>query len=1151
MVKKFASLSLTVIITIGCILTFATAPVFADPAPGAPPTNLVATGVSANQIDLSWVDNSNDETGFSIERSSEYEFQVVDIDWTVASDMTTFSDTTTAVGNLYYYRVHASPPWTPDTQSTNIVEVSTYAPAQPIVTVTHLSSNRVDLSWTSDPEASGTWSGSASFQVERATGNPITTWTTIDNNLTYPTTGCSDMAVTPSTDYHYRVNATSVMGSSQSAPPTDITTPSTDTSPEIGVKLNGTNNVNLGSVIDFGNTEVDVEVFKVFNIENTGDAPLNLLGGLAKVVIGGPDAAEFYLNFQPQSPIYPNNSKTFTVVFNPSSPGLKTATVSIANDDPDENENPYTFTIQGTATAPPAFITVYFPSGGDAWVIGTYRQIVWEPIDISGPFTIAISRDNGSTWEIIVNDTANESEYLWNVTGPGTAQAIIKVSSVNNPWVFGESDPFTVVASEIKVSYNGVEIIAGDLVPSIVDGTDFGSVEANDGTISRVFTITNTGTANLELTGYPAKVVVSGDLPLYFSVSWDAGNNVLLPGGGDFTTFTITFDPKAVGTFNAQITIESNDVDENPYIFAISGTGTTNPAPVAVDDVYSVNEDEILDVNAPGVLANDTDDDPLEAILVAEPEHGTLYHYGLNVELTIGKFIYTPDPDFNGTDTFTYKVTDGLAESNIATVSITVNAVNDAPVAVDEGYSVYEDTTLAVTGIGIFWNDTDVDGNSLTATVVEGVAHGTLTAFPGDGSFTYTPDANWFGVDSFTYKVNDGTTNSNVATVTINVVAVNDLPVVNPDTYTVHEGGVLTIPAPGVLGNDSDIDSTLTAREDSNPARGILSLNSNGSFTYTPSATYNGPDSFTYLAFDGEVTVRGAVTLNVTAVNNAPVAADYFYSTNEGTQLVVAAPGVLVDDTDADFDTLTAVKVTDPAHGTLILNSNGAFTYTPAANYSGTDFFTYTANDGIVDSNVATVNITVNPISVNPIVVTSPNGGENWEVFSVQTITWSSTGVSGPVKIELSRDGGVTWKTIVPRTPNDSSQRWIVLRGATTQAKIKVSCISDPALFDISDANFNIVEPSITVISPNGGESWKIGSTQTITWNSTSVLSVKIELSRNGGTTWTTIATGIANHGNKTWKVTGPVTAHARIRVVSLSNSASDISDTDFSITPK
>jgi len=838
-------------------------PVFAA---GAPPTNLVATGISAGQINLTWNDNSNGQTGFRIERCSNDAFEGTFDYWDVAAGVTAFSDTTTAVGNLYYYHVYASPK-TPDSVPSNVVEVSTYAPAQPIVTVTHLSSNRVDLAWTSDPEASGTWSGGATFQVECATGNPITEWITIAASLTYPTTSYSDTTVAASTDYHYRVSATNVMGSSQSAPPTDVTTPSADASPEITVKWNGTEIVNLGSVIDFGNTEVEIEAVEVFTIENTGDAPLNLLGPGFKVVIGGDDALDFSVPAQPPSPILPNNSVPVAVTFRPSSPGQKTATVSIANDDPDGDENPYTFTIRGNATAPPAVIDVTRPSGWESWVVGSFQSITWDSFNVTGLIDIAISRDNGSTWAIIGNNTANDSEYLWIVTGPVTAQAIIKVSSVDAPSVFGESDPLIVVASEIKVSYNGVEIIAGDLFPSTVDGTDFGDVEANDGTTSREFTITNTGTANLDLTGYPATVVISGDLPLYFSVSKAAANDVLLP-GGDATTFEITFDPKALGAFNAQITIESNDVDESPYTFAISGNGTPNPVPVAVDDAYSVNEDGILEVYAPGILSNDTDDDTLVAIHVAGPEHGILYRYGTDIDISIGYFRYTPAPDYCGPDSFTYKVYDGLAESNIATVSITVTAVNDAPVAENDGYVTNEDTTLVVLGVGILVNDIDVDGNFLTATVSGGVTHGTLTAFPGNGSFTYTPNANWFGTDSFTYKANDGTVDSNVAMVTITVYSVNDVPVVNDDTYTVAENGVLTVPAPGVLGNDTDADGVLTVIAYSNPARGTFIHNSNGNFTYTPNPNWNGTDYFTYLASDGELSIWATVSITVTSVTD-------------------------------------------------------------------------------------------------------------------------------------------------------------------------------------------------------------------------------------------------------------------------------------------
>src|SRR5205814_1571140 len=143
-------------------------------------------------------------------------------------------------------------------------------------------------------------------------------------------------------------------------------------------------------------------------------------------------------------------------------------------------------------------------------------------------------------------------------------------------------------------------------------------------------------------------------------------------------------------------------------------------------------------------------------------------------------------------------------DSNVATVTITVTAVNDAPVAANDAYSTNEDTVLNITAPGVLGNDTDSDGNPLTVALITGVAHGTLT-LNANGSFTYTPAANYNGPDSFTYKANDGTVDSGIATVTITVNAVNDAPAAIDDSYSVNEDATLTISAPGVLGNDTDV----------------------------------------------------------------------------------------------------------------------------------------------------------------------------------------------------------------------------------------------------------------------------------------------------------------------------------------------------------
>src|ERR1043166_1689778 len=414
-------------------------------------------------------------------------------------------------------------------------------------------------------------------------------------------------------------------------------------------------------------------------------------------------------------------------------------------------------------------------------------------------------------------------------------------------------------------------------------------------------------------------------------------------------------------------TYKANDgtTDSPPATVSIT-VSPVNDAPVAVEDAYSVNEDSILTIAAPGVLANDSDvdGDVLTALLVGLPAHGSLTFS------TNGSFIYTPAANYNGSDSFTYQATDGQTSSIPVTVTLTVNAVNDAPVAVNDSYTILEDTTLAIAAPGVLANDSDVDGDPLTAIVVSGPAHGTLTLNP-DGSFQYLGATNYSGSDSFTYKANDGSADSLPATVSINVTAINHAPVAVADAYSLNEDEILTIAAPGVLANDSDMDGdALTADVVSLPAHGSLTVSSNGSFVYTPAANYNGYDSFTYQANDGQtVSTPVTVTFTVNAVNDAPVAVNDSYTINEDTALLVAAPGVLANDSDVDRDSLTAILLSGPAHGTLTLNADGSFQYLGATNYNGPDSFTYKANDGTADSAPVLVSITVNPVNDAPVAV--------------------------------------------------------------------------------------------------------------------------------------------------------------------------------------
>src|SRR5205823_3796100 len=265
----------------------------------------------------------------------------------------------------------------------------------------------------------------------------------------------------------------------------------------------------------------------------------------------------------------------------------------------------------------------------------------------------------------------------------------------------------------------------------------------------------------------------------------------------------------------------------------------------------------------------------------------------------------------------------------------TISGVNDAPLAVNDSYTTAEDTILNVAASGVLANDSDVDGDTLSAVLVSQPAHGSLT-LNSNGSFSRSEERREGESDSFTYKANDGQADWGIATVTITITAANDAPVAVNDSYTTAEDTTLNVAASGVLSNDSDVDGdTLNAVLVSQPAHGSLTLNSNGSFSYVPASNYNGGDSFTYKANDGQAdSAIATVNITITGVNDAPVAVNDSYTTAEDTLSLHVALPVLSNDSDVDGDTLSAVLVSGPAHGSLTLNTNGSFTYVPASNYN-------------------------------------------------------------------------------------------------------------------------------------------------------------------------------------------------------------------------
>jgi VCBS repeat-containing protein len=286
-------------------------------------------------------------------------------------------------------------------------------------------------------------------------------------------------------------------------------------------------------------------------------------------------------------------------------------------------------------------------------------------------------------------------------------------------------------------------------------------------------------------------------------------------------------------------------------------------------------------------------------------------------------------------------------------LSALIAELNTPPTAEGEAVRTPEDTATNGTVAG-----QDADGDPLTYSLVDAPQHGTIV-FHADGTYTYTPNGDYNGPDSFTFKANDGSTDSNVARVDITVQPINDLPLADDNTLTIAEDSVVNS---AVHATDADNDALTFILVDG-PQHGTLAFNADGTFTYTPNADYNGPDSFTFAANDGTGNSNVAtVAIDIRPENDLPISENGNLTLGEDS---IAHSAVAAHD--VDNDTLTYSLVDAPQHGTLTFKADGTFTYTPHADYNGTDSFTFKANDGTGDSNVSTINLNISPVNDLPV----------------------------------------------------------------------------------------------------------------------------------------------------------------------------------------
>ena len=456
--------------------------------------------------------------------------------------------------------------------------------------------------------------------------------------------------------------------------------------------------------------------------------------------------------------------------------------------------------------------------------------------------------------------------------------------------------------------------------------------------------------------------------------------NCVNSSAGANCTVTVTYTPSRdfKGSDSFSFNVTDGAADSNTASVSMT-VNAVNDAPVANGQSVATNEDAPVTII---LTATDVDNSTLNFNIVSNPINGNLSAIaapnctvnGAGVACN-ASVTYSSGANFGGSDTFSFQVSDGSVASNIAIVSVSVNAVNDGPVAANDFYSTDRDTAFSIGAPGVLGNDNDLDtqASSFTAVLVNPPVNAADFILNPDGSFSYTPYANFAGVDAFTYKTGDGVTDSNEATVTIAVLQPNNVPIATNDIYNTEKDLPLAVLAPGVLGNDNDLDTPTigrTAHLIGGPSHAAsFSLKPDGSFDYAPQPNFIGTDSFTYKVNDGTNDSNVAmVTIAVIAPDTFPVAKNDSEHTNEDAATSIPVPGVLGNDSIALLTAPIAVLVSGPTRAlSFALNADGSFNYTSPNDFYGADGFTYRIFDGTNYSNLAMVNIDVAAVNDAPV----------------------------------------------------------------------------------------------------------------------------------------------------------------------------------------
>ena len=559
---------------------------------------------------------------------------------------------------------------------------------------------------------------------------------------------------------------------------------------------------------------------------------------------------------------------------------------------------------------------------GSPWTDNSFGTVT---VNTDG--SIAYESDQSGSLNLKVGETAvRYFTYTISDGLGGTAQAEVVVT------IIGVNDYPVAVDDNYTMQEDGVAIT---LIPLVNDTDADGDVL----TITQIGEISLSPGIEQSIAVTRGTITISASGVISFVPEANYAGTIIFP-------YSIVDGNGGTGLAHIQITVDP-----------------VNDFPLTVNDNVTTNEDTPV---TGSVSSNDTPSGDGGSVwsVVTPPMNGTL------TMAASGDYTYTPNANWNGTETITYKVCDIDGDCSNATLTITVVSVDDQPVAFNDVTSTNEDNPVSGS---VSSNDTTSgDGGSIWSLVTL-PANGTLTLTP-TGNYTYTPNVNWNGTETITYKVCDGDGDCSDATLIITVIPVDDQPVAVNDNISTNEdtpisGSISSNDTPS--GDGGSIWSVVTP-----PSNGTLTMTARGEYTYTPNSNWSGTEAITYQVCDADGDCSNAtLIITVIPVNDSPIAV------NDVNATFINKPvsgGVLINDSDPDHDILTVntTPVVNPAHGTVLINPDGTYTYTPAANYIGSDTFIYQVCDNgmpvLCSQATVMVNITdSDPVKNNPPVAIS------------------------------------------------------------------------------------------------------------------------------------------------------------------------------------